>query len=121
MNVWPVHDDSDIALPSDCGEWELLPYITIDMMVAAVLSFKGKTAAARLRGDGCVFHEVRISVVMASWTHPFWDGSHSQGRWRHASGGTDSYYCARVGQGTAPSFTSMAEAVPFGDGLGHQE
>eukprot|EP00959_Pyramimonas_sp_CCMP1952_P106011 2216596-Pyramimonas_sp.AAC.1 len=32
MKVWSVHDDSDISLPFDSGEWDLLPYSTADMM-----------------------------------------------------------------------------------------
>eukprot|EP00959_Pyramimonas_sp_CCMP1952_P174436 3645496-Pyramimonas_sp.AAC.1 len=44
MKVWSVHDDSDISLPSDSGEWDLLPHITTDMMVEAILTFKWKTA-----------------------------------------------------------------------------
>ena len=45
MKVWTVHDDSEVSLPPDCEEWDMLPYITTQMVRDAILTFKWKTAA----------------------------------------------------------------------------
>eukprot|EP00959_Pyramimonas_sp_CCMP1952_P040155 839391-Pyramimonas_sp.AAC.1 len=45
LKVWTVHEDCEIQLPTDSASWPSLPYITTDMLVQAILSFKWKTAA----------------------------------------------------------------------------
>eukprot|EP00959_Pyramimonas_sp_CCMP1952_P335614 7027507-Pyramimonas_sp.AAC.2 len=135
VKVWSVHDDSDISLPSDCGERGVLPHTTTDMMLEAISTFKWKTAAgpSRIQPRSLCFLGRQGLDAMASFfmkcecllAWPAGRAHSEMARIPKDGGGTRLvaliHTIVRVwARVRRPLITAVAEEVPLGDDVGKQ-